>query len=260
MKIYRLMLLAGIMLFFAVTVFAVGLDRENDDKLVLWLDFDTDEPVDLSPNKTAFLSFVSGTIVEGIIENAWQFEEGTQISLGQALSEPFAESTFSVWVRLSSVSGVLYEEGGGTNGFCVQLLNGMLQFCTRDGGAMTCLETEFPVNDEEWHLITAVFSGAMELYVDGELMGEQKGVAGIGSHANESGIGKIGEGTSGTACSPDGGQWTGIMDELAVTRRALTQQEVVEEFKTAGNISVEAAGKLATMWGNIKIIHSQEGR
>ena len=94
MKIYRLMLSAVVMILFAVTVFAVGADCENDENLVLWLDFDTDEPVDLSPNKTAFLSFVPGAIVEGIIENAWQFEDGTQISLGQALSEPFAESTF----------------------------------------------------------------------------------------------------------------------------------------------------------------------
>ena len=125
---------------------------------------------------------------------------------------------------------------------------------------MTCLETEFPVNDDEWHLVTAVFSGAMYLYVDGELVGEQNNVAGIGSHANESGIGNIGEGTSGTACSPNGGQWTGIMDELAVTRRAMSEQEIMEEFETSGNISVEAMGKLATVWGNIKIVHNQDGR
>ena len=121
MKIHILVLSVMIAILFAVS--AMGISRKDDDKLILWLDFDEEEPVDLSPNKTPFLSFVSGTIVEGIIENAWQFEEGTQVSLGQAFSAPFDESTFSVWVRLSSISGVLYEEGGGTNGLCVQLLN-----------------------------------------------------------------------------------------------------------------------------------------
>ena len=103
-----------IMIMFILTAFAMGFDNKNDPNLILWLDFDDKETKDLSPKKTAFTAFVPGTIVEGLVEGAWQFEEGTEIGVGQAFSDPFTESTFSVWVLKSSDSGVIYEEGGGT--------------------------------------------------------------------------------------------------------------------------------------------------
>ena len=252
MRKLTLALSIGIMVMFALAAF--GFDNNNDPNLILWLDFDDKDTKDLSPKKTAFTAFVPGTVVEGLVEGAWQFEEGTEIGVGGAFSAAFTESTFSVWVLKSSDNGVIYDEGGGTNGLCVQMVNGQLEYCTRDGGTATCFLVDFPTNDEEWHLITAVFSkGIMELYIDGEMVEDQDGVAGIGSHANESGIGKVGAGIAGIAGSRDTGQWTGIMDELILTRRTITAQEIKDEFASGGFQAVEATGKMAVTWGRIRM-------
>ena len=42
------------------------------------------------------------------------------------------------------------------------------------------------------------------------------------------------------------------MDEFTITRRVLTAQEIKEEFESGGKLSVEAMGKSAITWGNIK--------
>ncbi len=194
MRVFILAMLMVLMASFASAAFAAGLDTANDKNLVLWLDFDTEEAEDLSPKKTVLSSVTPGTVVPGIIGDAWQFDEGSRLSImGQSFSIPFTESTFSVWVLKSSNSGILFEEGGGTNGFCVHLQNGNLEYCTRDSGSATCIQAEFPVDDDEWHFVTAVFNGgSMELYIDGELVADQDGVPGIGTHANETGIGNVG--------------------------------------------------------------------
>lgn len=235
MKDLLLVLLSvGVMALLAVTVFAAGFDHEDDDKLVLWLDFDALDIEDLSPKKTPFQSIEGEPkIVEGLVGNAWHFvEQVTRITIEeQTFNDAFEESTFSVWVKESSESGVVYEEGGGTNGHCIQMLNGELQFCTRDGGAATCIQ------------------------IDGEKVADTDGVPGIAGHGNEMGIGNVDAVHNGTACTQNAGQWTGIMDEFAITRRIATAQEIKEEFESGGILSVEAAGKMAVTWGNMKITY-----
>jgi hypothetical protein len=243
---------ACILVLFSATAFADGIKRTGDDNLILWLDFEAEDMKDSSPKNTAFTAFVPGKIVEGVVGNAWQFEEGTEIGVGTAFKDPFTENTFSIWVLKSSDSGVLYEEGGGTNGFCVQIQDRTLQYCTRDNGAAVCLQEDFPTGDDEWHLVTAVFDGSMKLYVDGELLADQNDVPGIGNHANESGIGRVGAGIHGTACNSDAGQWTGIMDELIVTRRAVSEQEIKSEFESGGIFAVAPTNKITGVWGKIK--------
>lgn len=261
MKCYTLVMLVGIMILFAAAASANGLNTAQDDQLILWLDFDTEDVIDLSPKKTVLSGITPGAVVEGLVGNAWQFEEGTRMSiLGQSFSVPFDESTFSVWVLRSGDKGVVYEEGGGTNGHCVQILNGELQFCTRDGGAATCIQAEFPTNDDQWHFITTVFNkGVMMIYIDGEMVADKDGVPGIGSHANETGIGNVGLPTIGTSCSQDAGQWTGVMDQFAIARRVATAQEIKEEYESSGKISIEAIGKMAITWGNVKAAYIGRG-
>lgn len=260
MKDLLLVLLSvGVMALLAVTVFAAGFDHEDDDKLVLWLDFDALDIEDLSPKKTPFQSIEGEPkIVEGLVGNAWHFvEQVTRITIEeQTFNDAFEESTFSVWVKESSESGVVYEEGGGTNGHCIQMLNGELQFCTRDGGAATCIQADFPTDDDDWHLIITIFNeDVMEIYIDGEKVADTDGVPGIAGHGNEMGIGNVDAVHNGTACTQNAGQWTGIMDEFAITRRIATAQEIKEEFESGGILSVEAAGKMAVTWGNMKITY-----
>lgn len=261
MKCIALLLSVAVLFIFVLTAFAAGFDRENDDKLVLWLDFEAKQIEDLSPKKTPFQSIEGEPeVVEGIVGNAWHFAQAiTRITIEvQTFNDAFEESTFLVWVRDSSDRGVIYEEGGGTNGHCVQMLNGELQFCTRDGGTATCIQADFPVGDDEWHLITTVFNrDVMEIYTDGEKVADESGVPGIAGHGNEMGIGNVDAVHNGTACTSNAGQWTGTMDEFTITRRVLTAQEIREEFESGGRLSVDTIGKIAVTWGIVKSAHKQ---
>lgn len=257
MKRLKLLMLLGIMALFIASAFADGLDTANDPNVVLWLDFEDEEPKDLSPKQTMLSDVTAGTVVEGIMGNAWLFEEGTRLSiLGQSMVIPFKETTVSVWVLNSSDTGILYEEGGGTNGHCIQLSGGLLHYCARDAGLATCIQADFPVNDDEWHFVATVFNnGAIELYIDGEMVADEDNVTGIGSHANETGIGHVGIPTVGVSCTTNAGQWTGVMDRLVVTRRVATAQEIKEEFQDSGGTSVNANDKATITWGDIKITY-----
>ena len=256
MKHLILTLSMGIMILFSMAAFAGGFDHGNDEKLVLWLDFDELDIEDLSPIKTPFQSIEGEPqIVEGIVGNAWKFvEQMTRITIEEnTFNTAFEENTSSVWVLETGESGVIYEEGGGTNGICVQLLNGQLQYCTRDASAATCIQEDFPTGDEEWHLITAIFNGdVMELYIDGEKVASEDGVPGLGGHGNEMGIGNVDAVHNGTACASNAGQFTGVMDEFAITRRVMTPEEIMGEYEFRTMVAVDALGKIAITWGNVK--------
>lgn len=259
MKHLILVLLAGIMVLFAAMASAQGIDRANDAQLVLWLDFDSLDIEDLSPKKTPFQSIEGEPeIVEGVVGNAWRFvQQMTRITIEeQTFNDAFEESTMLVWVKESSESGVIYEEGGGTNGHCVQISNMELQFCTRDNSLGVCIQAPFPTDDDDWHLITTIFNkDVMEIYIDGEQVESVDGVPGIGGHGNEMGIGNVDAVHNGTACNSNAGQWTGVMDEFTITRRILTPQEIKGEFESGGAFSVEPMDKIAVTWGNVKAIH-----
>ena len=45
--------------------------------------------------------------------------------------------------------------------------------------------------------------------------------------------------------------WQGMIDEVRIYGRPLTEAEVVQNMNAKG-LSVESAGKLAETWGNIK--------
>ena len=117
-----------------------------------------------------------------------------------------------------------------------------------------CIQADFPVGEEEWHLIAAIFNkDVMEIYIDGEKVADEEDVPGIGGHGNEMGIGNVDAVHNGTACVTNAGQWTGIMDQLTITRRIVTPQELKDEYESGGQMSVEALGKVAATWGNLKV-------
>ena len=221
----------------------------EDKNLVLYLTFDKDKPVDLSLKKSPIASYIKPVeLVEGIKDKAWLFDESTCVLLDvQTFNDAFQESTFSVWLKEPGKDGILYEEGGGTNGYAVTLVKKEVQFATRDGGTQTTISADYPY-DGNWHFITTVFDrGTMRLYIDGKLMKEKSGVRGIGGHGNEMGIGKVNGGSAG-GVTP---KFTGIMDEFRITRRALTIGEIQEIVKSF--YAVKSLGKYHTTWGAIKL-------
>ncbi len=233
-------------------VMIAGAVEIDDENLVLYLSLDdAGRPEDLSRSGSPIASYVEpAEVVEGIVGNAWRFDNSTCILLDhQTFNNGFQESTFSVCLKDPREDGIIYEEGGGTNGYAVTLVKANIQFATRNNSTQTTIEAEFP-DDGDWHFVTTVFDlGAMRIYVDGELMAEELKVQGIGGHGNEMGIGKVNGGSSG-GVSP---KFVGIMDEFQITRRALSTKEVKAEYQEIiKRLAVEPVDKYCATWGHIK--------
>ena len=245
------LLLLGLIISCYMANTGVAAEDDEDDKLVLYLPFDDDDkPEDLSPKESPIASFIrQDDVVEGIKGNAWLFDQSTCILLdAQTFNDAFQQSTFSVWLKSPGKNGIIYEEGGGTNGHAVALIKGEVEFATRNTN-QTAIKAEYP-DDDDWHFVTTVFDrGTMRLYIDGELLKEETKVAGIGGHGDEMGIGKINGASSGNNTS----KFTGIMDEFRITRRALSTEEIGKAYEDMiRSLAIEPSGKYYVTWGGIR--------
>jgi len=100
---------------------------------------------------------------------------------------------------------------------------------------------------DEWVNIVGVFDGSkVTTYVDGEEMGSA-------DHAGNIVDGEtpiiIGDNNDGLA--PDY-RFFGVMDEVAVYNRALSQDEIRQKMTSSHILAVESEGRLSTTWGDIK--------
>jgi hypothetical protein len=101
--------------------------------------------------------------------------------------------------------------------------------------------------DGQWHHVVATREGSQgRIYVDGELVKEDVAMEGDlgGDKTNwflaQNGGNKAGE------------YLIGAMDEVRIYNRALTEEEVKQNFESKGMAAVDSKSKLATAWGMIK--------
>jgi hypothetical protein len=96
----------------------------------------------------------------------------------------------------------------------------------------------------EWHYLTGVVNvDIKQLYIDGELVMEEEYMGPMASDSSETDIGH----------ASDGG-FVGTIDEVAIYSRALSADEVMQNYEADGLIttSVSKAGKLTSTWGELK--------
>jgi len=93
----------------------------------------------------------------------------------------------------------------------------------------------------EWHHLTGVVGdGKMFFYLDGELVNEMTFGGPISTAGTETEIGH----------ANDGG-FIGLIDEVVIYDRALSEEEVMQIYLAEG-FAVDSKGKLAVCWGEIK--------
>ena len=122
---------------------------------------------------------------------------------------------------------------------------GQLGFYTEhDNEANALWVTDEDYDDDKWHHMAATRdAGVGKLYVDGELVKEDIAM-----------VGDIGGGEANWHLAQHGGNnsyFAGAVDELRFYRRALTAEEVKQNFESKG-WAVEGKDKLSTTWGMIK--------
>lgn len=103
----------------------------------------------------------------------------------------------------------------------------------------------------EWYHFTGTYDGSTVMaYIDGQVMAE---AGGLSDPIADSGI-DVHIGTSTYAFSD---ALKGVLDEVAIFNKALTESEIQEIMadgleKATGILAVAPAGKLASTWGSIK--------
>ena len=98
---------------------------------------------------------------------------------------------------------------------------------------------------EQWYHIGGIKEGEeLRFYVNGEL---QETIAVPGTHDQGAGSLFVGKSTFRAA--------TFIMDDLAIYDRALTDAEILSVMEGELTTPVEAAGKLASTWGDVKSVY-----
>jgi len=104
-----------------------------------------------------------------------------------------------------------------------------------------------PIQLKEWHHIMGVFDGKnLSNYIDGKLINSRAFANKITVTANDLIIGR----DSRVCCNTR--RITQAIDEVMIFNRALPANEV-KETMAGGGISVESQGRLANLWGEIKV-------
>ena len=143
-------------------------------------------------------------------------------------------------------------DGGGANWWFEFWNAGNFEFKSCQAG---CAAATTPLNKPDaWYFIAGIYNGTeYELYIDGEF--KAKGPNKVG--APEKGL-LIGSGLCPAGHGCDGGYFKGIVDDVAMFSDTLSKADLkvlMEEGvgKTLGVAPVEPTGKLATVWGNLKV-------
>jgi hypothetical protein len=239
-----------------------------DPSLVLYLDFEDgkgDTVKDLS-------NYGNDGTIQG--EPKWvdgKFGKGLEIGIGSIVLVPDSdkfkitdELTVACWAKFEDFAPEAWQ--GNTLDFLVCRWNW-------DGGDNRCYETyleshaptivvssdgtdatsskavaQNPVELEQWYNIVGTFDGSkLKIYVNGEEAGtgEHKGKIFAGDNSPIS----IGDNNAGLA--PDF-HFVGVIDEVAVYDRALSQSEIKQKVMSGNILAVRTKGKLTTTWGGIK--------
>ena len=158
--------------------------------------------------------------------------------------------TLTTWFNVISFEGedpAIFQTDGAEGGgavFIIMYEDGMECFANPDGGELAVWAEVAPPLEGWMHLAMVVDteSGAVKIYADGELVGEDEG-----SYPGETDKPLIGPFTIG-AHTEEGSvsrNWTGLVDEFRLYDVALTAEEIVasmEEFEGVGVETLEAKG------------------
>ena len=114
------------------------------------------------------------------------------------------------------------------------------------GNSRPTLNKPHAMDAKKWLHVVGTYDGAtMKIYVDGEVAAEQDQKFDFkGTNDQDLRIG----------CSKDRPQYTfenGSIDEAAVWRRALSEDEI-QEIANEGFLAVSPLDKTATTWGSLK--------
>ena len=267
----------GILVIFAFCILPFNATAKLADGLHIYMPFDDDEDniaKDVGPKGfEATLHATAKFVADGKFGGAIEFTAGSA-----KIAEPGGKSalytehlTVAVWIFPYEISDIVLGTGhvygniffhksgasddnvefglGSGQGLYWYINSGQADMGPFNGADV---DTTLPLPNlglkaDNWYHVVGTFDGKeLRVYLDGELVGE-KPVPANGPvmiwNDNPLEFGGRGTGTN---------VYKGLLDELLVYDRALTEDEVGRVMDSKNIFAVDAAGKLATTWGDLK--------
>ncbi len=227
----------------------------KDDSLVLYCPFDEGVGDTAKDEKSGLIGKISGAkwTNKGKFKGALEFVNDTdkvEFAIEKVLDITDA-ITMQAWVLPEAVqddSNIMgRRSAANVGGYCMQWTNGKFEMWLNVNGAgwqgTRGKQTKTP-KPGEWHHIACVYDGTDELqYVDGEL---DIKFSAPGKIASIQDVFRIGHSTTNLKTMK------GIIDEVAVYKRALKLDEIKQDMMKGVLTPVVTQGSLVTTWGNIK--------
>jgi hypothetical protein len=188
---------------------------------------------------------VNGYIGYGVeLDGSNEWIDPDKDPLDQAFfHDPFSFKTFEVMLKANDTSAdqTLFDEGGSTNGFYVNLNSNNLRFMTRNSSSQITVSTAF-TDTTSYHYIAAVFDNSTLIqYLDASPQNQTAGYPTVGAHSGEPGIGSSPD-SDASGHSSGGYYLNGIIDEVRLSDTARSadwiaaqQSSMSDTFITYGN-------------------------
>ena len=251
--IYRILLFVLILAGLVLIPFSTNALDLKDDELLLYLPFNEgngDAMEDLSPHGNDGELNGDADWVDGKFGKALEFSEAGEVK------SPYIELneksfTVTMWVK-PALSG-----GGEQCVFSqtqVNAQNTSLHYRIYTNGTVRMgfysndLDAPAAVDADEWVHITFwldVEGKSRQIYINGESVVEDAGKAGIEylGTAGDTIVGSWGN---------TGQRFNGIIDEVTVWDRALSEDDIKRSMDDLTNLPVDPADKVATTWASVK--------
>ncbi len=135
--------------------------------------------------------------------------------------------TVMAWVKPSRADGVIVARGGSVRGFALYLADSRPVFAVREGGEIVRAQGKEPVAGDWVHLAGVAEQGRIGLYVDGKLAANSRLPSLLSADPYEA----LEMGTDADSAVADYRgpvNFAGVIDEVRLYRRALSQREIAE--------------------------------
>jgi len=231
---------------------SLGYSAEVTD-LVFYFPMDEgsgDKIMDVSKNKLVAKLENNPKWVQGKVKGAIEFTDGKQQGAAAPPSKVLDLGTDDVsleaWFKTdkSAGQGFIFIKWDGP-GYYIKVRDGLLYTRFYDGALGGEIPSKTVVADNKWRHVVAIRKNKtmVQIYLDGKLDIEDKAGAGAGSTDNGANL-EIGRYRAER-------YWNGIIDEIRLWRKALTEEEIKQAMEGTV-LPVESAGKLPIAWGRIK--------
>ena len=220
----------------------------KDEELLLYLPFDKKEAKDFSPHGNDGEIVGDVKLVDGKYEKAFQFNENAEVKCPYI---PLNDKSFTVcmWVKPALAGGSeqcvfsqMQANATNTSMHYRMYTNGT----ARMGFYSNDLDAPGVLTADTWTHICFWMDAdsdptSRKIYIDGVQAVEDSGKSAYLGNAGDTMIGSWG--TSGQ-------KFNGVIDEVQIWDRALSEAEIRESMESI--VAVDVLGKLTTTWGSIK--------